>query len=138
MTVLRDTEAMAPPVPSGLELYPYQQEGFRFAINRLRANRGAMLGDVMGLGKTIEAIVTANAMVPHRILVVCPATVLFTWRREIWKWQTLGLPVLLIQAGLDTTINHGLVGWGVNGWYLINYDILRDYPEIKSGKPWIC
>jgi SWI/SNF-related matrix-associated actin-dependent regulator of chromatin subfamily A-like protein 1 len=136
MTVLRDTEAMAPPVPSGLELYPYQQEGFRFAINRLRANRGAMLGDVMGLGKTIEAIVTANAMVPHRILVVCPATVLFTWRREIWKWQTLGLPVLLIQAGLDTTINHGLVRWGVNGWYVINYDILRDYTEIKSGKPW--
>ena len=25
---------------------------------------------------------------------------------------------------------------GVNGWYVINYDILRDYPEIKSGKPW--
>jgi len=59
-----------------------------------------------------------------------------TWRREIWKWQTLGLPVLLIQAGLDTTINHGLVGWGVNGWYIVNYDILGDYPEIKSGKPW--
>jgi hypothetical protein len=43
---------------------------------------------------------------------------------------------LLIQAGLDTTINHGLVRWGANGWYVINYDILRDYPEIKSGKPW--
>ena len=41
-----------------------------------------------------------------------------------------------IQAGLDTTINHGLVGWGANGWYIINYDILGDYPEIKSGKPW--
>jgi len=127
---------MAPPVPSGLKLFPHQQEGVRFAIDRLLTNRGAMFGDVMGLGKTIEAIVTANAMVPHRILVVCPASVLFTWRREIWKWQTLGLPVLTIQAGLDTTINHGLVGRGVNGWYIINYDILGDYPEIKSGKPW--
>jgi SNF2 family DNA or RNA helicase len=133
---LTNNNATAEPVPAGLQLFPPQQEGIRFAINRLRTNRGAMFGDVMGLGKTIEAIGTANAMVPHRILVVCPATVLFTWRREIWKWQTLGLPVLLIQAGLDTTINHGLVGWGVNGWYLINYDILRDYPEIKSGKPW--
>ena len=123
-------------MPSGLKLFPHQQEGIRFAINRLRTNRGAMFGDVMGLGKTIEAIGTANAMGPARILVVCPASVLFTWRREIWKWQTLGLPVLLIQAGLDTTINHGLVGWGVNGWYIINYDILGDYPEIKSGKPW--
>ena len=73
---------------------------------------------------------------PARILVVCPASVLFTWRREIWKWQTLGLPVLLIQAGLDKTINHGLVGRGVKGWDIINYDIFGDYPEIKSGKPW--
>ena len=136
MTALANTEATAPPVPSGLKLFPHQQEGVRFAINRLRTNRGAMFGDVMGLGKTIEAIVTANAMVAHRILVVCPASVLFTWRREIWQWQTLGLPVFLIQAGLDTTINHGLVRLGVNGWYIINYDILRDYPEIKSGNPW--
>ncbi len=129
-------QAMAEPVPSGLGLLPHQQEGICFAINRLRTNRGAMFGDVMGLGKTIEAIVTANAMGPARILVVCPASVLFTWRREIWKWQTLGLPVLLIQAGRDTTINQGLIGWGVNGWYIINYDILRDYPEIKNSKPW--
>ena len=136
MIVSRDPEAMAPPVPSGLRLLPHQQEGIRFAVNRLRTNRGAMFGDVMGLGKTIEAIGTANAIVPHRILVVCPASVLFTWRREIWTWQTLGLPVLLIQAGLDTTLNRALVGWGANGWYIINYDILRDYPEIKSGKPW--
>ena len=94
-----------------------------------------MFGDVMGLGKTIEAIVTANAMGPSRILVICPASVLLTWRREIWTWQTLGQPVFLIQAGWDTTINHELIRWGVNGWYIINYDILRDYPEIKSGKP---
>jgi SWI/SNF-related matrix-associated actin-dependent regulator 1 of chromatin subfamily A len=133
---LTNNNATAEPVPSGLELFPHQQEGVRFAINRLRTNCGAMFGDVMGLGKTIQAIGTANAMGPARILVVCPASVLFTWRREIWKWQTLGLPVLLIQAGLDTTINHELVRWGVNGWYVINYDILGDYPEIKSGKPW--
>ena len=133
---LTNNNATAEPVPSGLELYPHQQEGIRFAINRLRANRGAMFGDVMGLGKTIEAIGTANAMGPARILVVCPASVLLTWRREIWKWQTLGLPALLIQAGLDTTINHELVGWGASGWYIVNYDILGDYPEIKSGKPW--
>jgi SWI/SNF-related matrix-associated actin-dependent regulator of chromatin subfamily A-like protein 1 len=136
MTASRDPEAMAPPVPSGLSLLPHQEEGIRFAVNRLRTNRGTMFGDVMGLGKTIEAIGTANAIVPHRILVVCPASVLFTWRREIWTWQTLELPVLLIQAGLDITLNRALVGWGVNGWYVINYDILRDYPEIKSGKPW--
>ena len=129
-------KAMALPVPPGLKLYPHQQEGIGFAINRLRTNRGAMFGDVMGLGKTIEAIVTANALGLSRILVVCAASVLFMWRREIWKWQTLGLPVLLIEAGRDTTINHDLLRWGAHGWYIINYDILGDYPEIKGGKPW--
>jgi SWI/SNF-related matrix-associated actin-dependent regulator 1 of chromatin subfamily A len=128
--------AMALPVPPGLTLLPHQQEGIGFAINRLRTNRGAMFGDVMGLGKTIEAIVTANVMGPSRILVVCPASVLFTWRSEIWTWQTLGLPVFLIQAGWDTAINHRLMGSAVNGWFIINYDILGDYPEIKTSKPW--
>jgi SNF2 family DNA or RNA helicase len=135
-TLAGNDKPMALPVPSGLTLLPHQQEGIRFALNRLRTNRGAMFGDVMGLGKTIEAIVTANAMGPKRILVVCPASVLWTWRREIWKWQTLGLPVFLIQAGCDTTINHTLLEWGVHGWFIINYDILGDYSEIKSSRPW--
>ena len=136
MTALLNTNAKALPVPPGLTLFSHQQEGIGFAINRLRTNRGAMFGDVMGLGKTVETIVTANAMGPGRILVVCPASVLFTWRREIWKWQTLGLPVLLVQAGRDVMTNHDLIRWGANCWYIINYDILRDYPEIKSGKSW--
>jgi SNF2 family DNA or RNA helicase len=88
-------------------LLPHQQEAICFALNRLQNHRAAMFGDVMGLGKTIEAIGTANAMGPRRIVVVCPASVLFTWRREIRKWQTLRLPVFLIQVGRDTTINQG-------------------------------
>jgi SWI/SNF-related matrix-associated actin-dependent regulator of chromatin subfamily A-like protein 1 len=131
-----DEEAPALPVPPRLTLQPHQRDGIRFAVNRLQTNRAAMFADVMGLGKTVEAIGTANVMQPRRILVVCPASVLYTWRREIWKWQTLGLPAFLIQAGRDITINHSLMGWGVNGWYIINYDILRDYSEIKGNGPW--
>ncbi len=136
-SVLRDdNKPRRWPTPPGLTPLPHQDDGIAFVTSRLRTNRGAMFGDVMGLGKTIEAIGTANAKGPSRILVVCPASVLLTWRREIWTWQTLGLPVFLIQAGRDTTINQELVGWGVNGWYIINYDILRDYPEIKNVKRW--
>jgi SWI/SNF-related matrix-associated actin-dependent regulator 1 of chromatin subfamily A len=131
-----DESTPALPVPPRLMLQPHQEEGIRFAVNRLRTNRAAMFGDVMGLGKTIEAIVTANVIGPRRLLVVCPASVLYTWRREIWTWQTLGLPVLMIQAGRDTTTNHNLMGWGVQAWYIINFDILGDYPEIKTGGPW--
>jgi SNF2 family DNA or RNA helicase len=133
---LTNDKALTLPVPPGVRLLPHQEDGIRFALNRLQTGRGAMFGDVMGLGKTIEAIGMANAMGPARILVVCPASVLFTWRREIWKWQTLGLPVLLIEAGRDTTINHELIRWGAQGWNIINYDILGDYPEIKNGRAW--
>lgn len=138
MTETRTSNAigLSLPVPAGLSLLPHQHEGIRFALNRLRTNRGAMFGDVMGLGKTIEAIVTANALGPRRVLVVCPASALITWRREIWKWQTLGLPVLLVQAGSDTILNHKMMEWGVSGWFIINYDIVRDYPEINTSKPW--
>ncbi len=128
--------ALAVPVPPGLALLPHQQEATSFALNRLRSNRGVMFGDVMGLGKTIEAIATVNALAPSRILVVCPASVLLNWRREIWQWQTLGLPVFLIQAGRDTKLNHDLIGWGVKGWFIVNYDILGSFPELKSGQPW--
>jgi SNF2 family DNA or RNA helicase len=121
------------PTPPGLALLAHQEDGVAFAISRLQTNRGLMVGDVMGLGKTIEAIVTANAVGPRRILVVCPASVLLTWRREIRKWQTLDLPVFLIQAGCDTTINHALLKWTVNGWFIINYDILANFPEVKTG-----
>src|SRR5262245_11167422 len=101
-----NNNATTAPVPPGLELLLHQEEGVQFAINRLQTHRGVMFGDVMGVGKTIEAIVTANAIVPRRILVVCPASVLLTWQREIRKWQTLALSVFLIQAGLDIMINH--------------------------------
>jgi SNF2 family DNA or RNA helicase len=121
------------PTPAGLALLPHQEDGIAFAISRLQTNRGVMLGDVMGLGKTIEAIVMANALGPRRILVVCPASVLLTWRREIWKWQNLGLRVFLIQAGYDTTINQCILKWSVDGWFIINYDILANFPEVKTG-----
>jgi SWI/SNF-related matrix-associated actin-dependent regulator of chromatin subfamily A-like protein 1 len=127
---------VALPVPPGLYLHPHQRDGIAFVVNRLRTHRGAMFGDVMGVGKTIEAIGTANVLGPRRILVACPASMLLTWWREIRTWQTLGLRVLLLQAGRDTDINHRLMRFGVDGWFIINYDILRNYPEAKSGQPW--
>jgi SWI/SNF-related matrix-associated actin-dependent regulator 1 of chromatin subfamily A len=135
--VLHDNDKPGPwPTPPGLALLAHQEDGIAFAISRLRTNRGVMIGDVMGLGKTIEAIVTANALSPRRILVVCPASVLLTWRREIWNWQNLGLPVFLIQAGRDANINQALLKWTVDGWFIINYDILANFSEVKTGRPW--
>lgn len=66
----------------------YQEWGVRFILRQKKV----LLGDEMGLGKTIQAIA---AMVSLRnrgethFLVVCPASVLINWCREIEKHSDL-------------------------------------------------
>ncbi|MEE6295783.1 DEAD/DEAH box helicase [Georgenia wangjunii] len=67
----------------------YQAFGARFALNQGRA----MLGDEMGLGKTIQAIAAMAhlaAQGERHFLVVCPASVLINWTREVTTRSTLG------------------------------------------------
>ncbi|MEQ3553699.1 DEAD/DEAH box helicase [Pseudonocardia nematodicida] len=63
-------------------LRPYQRSGARWLDERLDTAGGAVLADEMGLGKTVQAIaVLADRPGPH--LVVCPSSVVATWRREL-------------------------------------------------------
>ncbi|WP_073996841.1 DEAD/DEAH box helicase [Arcanobacterium urinimassiliense] len=60
----------------------YQNFGARFAL----AQRKVILGDEMGLGKTIEALAVAAHLFEEgkqHFLVICPASVLSNWLREI-------------------------------------------------------
>ena len=67
----------------GVKPYPYQREGIEFAA---RAGR-CIIADEMGLGKTIQAIGTAALL--HKegfvssVLVVCPTSLKYQWKREI-------------------------------------------------------
>ena len=46
-----------------------------------------MLGDEMGVGKTIQALVIAYYFKQEwPLLVICPASLKFVWRDEIVKW----------------------------------------------------
>lgn len=66
----------------------YQEFGARFALNQGRA----LLGDEMGLGKTVQAlaVLADRAAAGHtRFLVVCPASVLVNWLREVDAKTTL-------------------------------------------------
>lgn len=73
-------------------LKPYQLVGVNFLmlLNRKKIG-GAILADEMGLGKTVQAITyltllnhLENDPGPH--LIVCPASVLENWERELTKW----------------------------------------------------
>ncbi len=70
-------------VPDGLDLYPFQWGGVRFAAEK----DAVLIGDEMGLGKTIQAISLINLRKPTgRILIVCPLSVKLNWRDELRKW----------------------------------------------------
>lgn len=73
---------------SGLkcELRPYQKYGVQYILNQ----GAVLLGDDMGLGKTVEAIASmvalANSGATH-FMVVCPASVLINWNRELERFS---------------------------------------------------
>jgi superfamily II DNA or RNA helicase len=68
---------------SRVSLRGYQSFGARFSL----VQRRVIVGDEMGLGKTIQAIAVLahlKAMSANgRLLVVCPASVVINWTREI-------------------------------------------------------
>ena len=67
-----------------LSLYPYQQAGADFLASGVA--KGLMLADEPGLGKTRQAIVAAlraGVGSPGIVVVVCPASAIGVWRREI-------------------------------------------------------
>lgn len=71
-----------------VDLRGYQSFGARFAL----AQRRVILGDEMGLGKTIQALAAMahlKATGPGLMLVVCPASVMANWEREIRARTTL-------------------------------------------------
>lgn len=76
--------------PNGLKctLRRYQEWGVKYILHQGRV----LLGDEMGLGKTVQAIAAMvslkNTGASH-FLVVCPASVLTNWCREIEKHSML-------------------------------------------------
>ena len=72
-----------------VQLRGYQAFGARYALARQRV----VLGDEMGLGKTVQAIAAlahlAATTGARHFLVVCPASVVVNWEREIQTRSTL-------------------------------------------------
>lgn len=82
-----------PLIASGLDsLRPYQREGVARIVEILKQNGGAILADDMGLGKTRQAITVARLLVGGgRVIVLCPASVRETWRKEVGGSSALAI-----------------------------------------------
>ncbi len=113
-----------------VSLRGYQSFGARFAL----AQRRVVLGDEMGLGKTVQAIAALAHLAAegqHHFLVVCPASVLINWTREIRTRSTLrALPV----HGPDR--HEAYAEWGERGGVAITtFDTLHTLPAPADPSP---
>jgi len=79
---LADDKAPAPKIKFPKGLYKYQEEGIKFM---LKTKGRCIVADVMGLGKTIEAL-TFVKLFAGKTLVVSPSSVSFKWAKECARW----------------------------------------------------
>ena len=100
---------------NGKKLYSYQEEGVKFLLSKNRC----ILGDQMGLGKSIQSIVAALESGAKKILVICPASLKLNWKKEI---ECFTNDVCVINSGK----------WESAKFIVINYDILKKFHDIEN------
>lgn len=71
-------------------LLDYQKEAVKTLARRIEHRGGTMLGDVVGLGKTLTAVAVAILMreeFNYSTLVVCPKNLVAMWREHLHTYQ---------------------------------------------------
>jgi DNA excision repair protein ERCC-6-like 2 len=109
--ILLDRSGGTIPAPIAQWLRDYQVEGARFLHERFAYQRGCILGDAMGLGKTIQVISFLTAAFGKtgderdqkrmrkmrrqrpldwypRVIIICPGSLMLNWLSELrcWGW----------------------------------------------------
>ena len=93
----------------------------KVAIEKLLANDRYILADDMGLGKTTSAIIASMESGAKKVLIICPASLKINWQREIENYSDK--KVLIVEGKK----------WGSTfDYYIINYDIIKNYHSIES------
>lgn len=116
------------PCPVGLSYLGYQRAGIAFASQR----QSTLIGDEPGLGKTIQAIGVMNVKLLEqdrlRVLIACPNSLKFNWRRELTKWLIKRHVIGVAMPGAPLPIRADIV--------IVNYDVIYRNAEALRSVEW--
>lgn len=102
----------------GRKIKELQKEGIEFLLS----NKKCILADGMGCGKSLQTIVATMESGAKKILIICPASLKSTWKREICYYND----------ETDVTIINGSK-WETNTRFtIINYDILDNFYKVPT------
>ncbi|BCM94405.1 RNA polymerase-associated protein RapA [Abditibacteriota bacterium] len=111
------------------DLYAYQKAGILAILD----SRQLLLGDEMGLGKSVQTIAALRILLHRReierALVVVPASLVEQWKREWYKWapEIVVLPI----GGRE---NERRWQWRYRAHVtLVSYETLRSDADLKRG-----
>lgn len=101
-----------------IKLKEVQKESIEFLLK----NKKCILANGMGTGKTITTVVSAMESGAKKILIICPASLKSTWKREICYYND----------ETEVTIINGSK-WETNTRFtIVNYDILDNFYKIPT------
>lgn len=131
------------------KLRDHQKEAVKFLLSRKKC----ILADGMGLGKSVELTVAALEGQFERVLIICPASIKTTWKKEL-EWYVEPSQITIIESfdkknkseleeflGYPVGKSRITVGelraeakekgkWKNNKFVIVNYDILDDVYKI--------
>ena len=118
-------------IPLKGEMFSYQKPGTAYILK----NKRVIVGDQMGLGKTLQAIAAIKGANAIPCLVICPSSLKLNWEREISMWTDLK-PMILSDSMANT--------WplffqaGIANVFIVNYESLSKYfvSEMPTKKGW--
>lgn len=100
-----------------LEPYPYQLEGIDYIVK----HKNVLIGDQMGLGKTLQAIAGVNITKSYPCLIICKSGLKYNWLNEVKKF--LGEDAIVIDKKNKDSLND-YISFGTK-FFITNYEYLK-------------
>ena len=123
---------------SSVDLNPHQIDAALFALQN-PLNKGVLLADEVGLGKTIEAALVISQLWAERkrsIIIICPASLRKQWANELVEKFNLPVQVLdartykkLQQKGIHSPLQREVIN-------IISFHYVSQIERQLSQKPW--